>query len=207
MVEGRTGEMRGRNWPLAVSIAIGIAGVTWPKASAPLFAWNGSHSVPAGLYVIAAHPPARGELAVLRLPEPMRSLVDARGYLPAYAVLIKPVAALAPDLVCRSGAIITINGQRVALAMTADASARPLPQWSGCHKIEDRQLFALSDEQHSFDSRYFGLVDARHVIGTAVAVWTAEQLPKSGGGPTNNLAEKRSRALPDQQELPRIRNN
>lgn len=161
--------MRRRDWPLAVSIAIGIGAVTWPKASAPVFAWNGSHSVPAGLYFIAARSPARGELAALRLPEPMRSLADARGYLPASAVLIKPVAALAPDLVCRSGAIITINGHDAGRAPPADTSGRLLPQWNGCHRIDDHQILVLADDRHSFDGRYFGPLDARQVIGTATS--------------------------------------
>ena len=170
MVERRAIEMRRRRWPVAVTIAIAVAAVAWPKAELPLFVWNVSQSVPVGLYVIIQRPPSRGEFAALRLPEPMRSLADARGYLAATAVLIKPVAALSPDLVCRHGAIVTINGWPVARAFTADTSSRPLPQWSGCREIDGQQFLVLSDDPNSFDSRYFGLVDARHVIGTAAVV-------------------------------------
>ena len=176
MVERRTSEMRWRHWPVAVTIASGVAGASWPKAQSPLCAWNVSRSVPVGLYVIIARPPLRGELAALRLPEPMRSLADARGYLRANAVLIKQVAALSPGRVCRHDGIVTINGHPAALALTADTSGRPMPKWSGCHDIDEGRFLVLSDEPNSFDSRYFGLVDARQVIGTAASVTVASVL-------------------------------
>ena len=170
MVERWASEMRNSHWRIAILISIGVAGVAWPKAQSPLFVWNVSRSVPVGLYAIAEHQPSRGEIAVLRLPVQMRNLADARGYPQSHAVLMKPVAALAGDTVCRHGAIITINGQLAARALIADTSGRPLPRWSGCHDTDDRQIFVLSDEQQSFDGRYFGLVESRHVIGTAAAV-------------------------------------
>ena len=172
--------MRRRRWLVAVSIVIGVAGVSWSKAHSSLFVWNVSRSVPVGLYVIVERPPLRGELAALRLPEPMRSLADARRYLATKAILLKPVGALAGDTVCRRGAIVAINGRPVARALTVDASGRPLPQWSGCHDIDERQLFVLSDDQYSFDGRYFGVVDVHHVIGTAVAVTVQSVLAAAG---------------------------
>lgn len=177
MVERRTNEMRRRHWPLVATIAIGVAGASWPKAQSPLFVWNVSQSVPVGLYVIIARPPSKGEFAALRLSEPMRGLARARGYLPTHAMLIKPVAALAPDLVCRHGAIVTINGRLVARALTADTSSRSLPQWGGCHEIAGHQFFVLSGELNSFDSRYFGPVDAFQVIGTGVSIYSTEFWP------------------------------
>ena len=179
MVERRTSEMRHQHWPIAVSIAIGVAGAVWSKAQSPLFVWNVSRSVPVGLYVIVARPPSKGEFAALRLSEPMRGLARARGYLPTHAMLIKPVAALAPDLVCRHGAIVTINGRLVARALTADTSSRSLPQWGGCHEIDGHQFFVLSGELNSFDSRYFGAVDAFQVIGTGISIYSTEFWPSS----------------------------
>lgn len=173
MVERWTSEVRRRQWPAAVLIVIGVAGALWPKAQSPLFVLNVSQSMPVGLYVIIARPPSRGEFAALRLPGPVRGIANVRGYLPANAVLIKPVAGIAPDLVCRHEGIVTINGHLAAHALTTDTSGRLLPQWSGCHVVEDRQLFVLSEEKHSFDGRYFGLVDVRYVMGTAVAITVA----------------------------------
>ncbi len=185
MVERRTIEIRCRRWPPVILIAIGIAGALWPKAHTPLLAWNGSRSVPVGLYYIVARPPRRGELAVLRLPEPMRTLTEVRGYLPPNAVLIKPVAALSPDHVCRKDGIVTINGLFAARVLTTDPAGRPMPQWSGCHYIDERHFFMLSNESNGFDGRYFGLVDAHYTFGTAAAVWTVgrwlKRLPEFDG--------------------------
>ena len=162
--------------------------------------WNGSRSVPVGLYTIDVRSPARSEFATLRLPEPMRGLADARGYLPAHAVLIKPVAALAPDLVCRNGPTITINGQRAAQALTNDKPGRPLPQWNGCHRIEQGQLFVLADDPHSFDSRYFGPVDARQVVGTATFATLGTLL----GAPSGNRRVQRPSRFAFSVNLPML---
>ncbi len=179
MVEKMSGEMRRRKWPLPATVIIGVAGVAWPKAQSPPVAWNVSPSVPPGLYLIIGRQTSKGELAVLRLPEPMRSLATARGYLPAKAVLIKPVAARSPDRVCRYGSVVTINGQRAAHALTADPSGRPMPQWRGCHELDAAHLLVLSDDPSSFDGRYFGLLEARDTVGTATALWTAVSAPVS----------------------------
>jgi len=114
-------------------------------------------------------------LAVIRLPEPFLMLASARGYLLAGILLIKPIAAGAGDLVCRHGAIVTINGRTAALAKAGDAGGRPLPRWQGCRRLDALQIFVLSPDADSFDSRYFGPLDSRHVVGTAVPLWTFQR--------------------------------
>jgi type IV secretory pathway protease TraF len=116
-------------------------------------------------------------LVVIRLPEPFLMLASARGYLPAGILLIKPIAAGAGDLVCRHGAIVTINGRTAALAKAVDARGRALPRWQGCRRLATLQIFVLSPDADSFDSRYFGPLDTRHVVGMAVPVWTFQRLP------------------------------
>jgi type IV secretory pathway protease TraF len=91
--------------------------------------------------------------------------------LPTGALLIKPVAASTGDVVCRHRSIVTINGRAAAFARTADASGRPLPKWTGCIRLDARGVFVLSAEPLSFDSRYFGPIDRRNVLGTASPVW------------------------------------
>ena len=189
--------MMHRRWTVAVSIVIGVSCAVWPKSKSPVFVWNASQSVPIGLYVITSRHPSRGELAMLRLPEQMRNLADARRYLPANTFLIKPVAALSSDHVCRHGEFVTINGYPAARASDADASGRPLPQWSGCHGIDKRQFLVLSDEPNSFDGRYFGLVDARHVIGTATSVIVLPyRLLRQTVGERRNLSSSPITTLP-----------
>lgn len=116
----------------------------------PQIVWNASPSIPVGLYRLVAYTPARGRLAVIRLPEPFLTLASARGYLPAGVLLIKPIAAGAGDLVCRHGAVVTINGRMAALAKTADAWGRLLPRWHGCQRLNAHQIFVLSPAADSF---------------------------------------------------------
>lgn len=174
--------MRHQHWRLIVSIAIGIAGVTWPKAQSPLVVWNASRSVPVGFYVVVVRRPLRGEFAALRLPETISSLADERGYLPKGAVLIKRVASLAGDVICRRGTAVTINGCPVVEALPSDSVGRPLPQWSGCHVAGPQQVLVLSNAPGSFDSRYFGLIEARLLIGTATSISTV-----TVGRPASNM--------------------
>jgi conjugative transfer signal peptidase TraF len=153
---------------------LAVLAVACPAAKAPRIVWNVSPSVPVGLYRLLASSPARGGLVVIRLPEPFLTLAGDRGYLPTGILLIKPIAAAAGDLVCRHGALVTINGRTVALARTADAWDRPLPGWQGCRRLNAHQIFVLSPAPDSFDSRYFGPLDRRHIVGMAMPVWTFE---------------------------------
>ena len=108
-------------------LALALIALVYPKADAPALLWNASASVATGLYRLTSQPPLTGALAVIRLPEPLRTLAETRGYLRAGALLIKPVAAGAGDTVCRHGPLVTINGRFVARAKAADQAGRPLP--------------------------------------------------------------------------------
>ena len=152
-------------------LALALIALAWPKAHAPPLFWNASASVATGLYRLTSQPPLTGALAVVRLPEPFKTLAETRGYLRAGALLIKPVAAGAGDTVCRHGPQVTINGRVVARANTADQAGRPLPAWSGCFRLAPTDVFVVSQEPNSFDSRYFGAVQRRHIVGTAMPVW------------------------------------
>lgn len=130
--------------------------------------------MPVGLYILRSPPTTKGSLAVVRLPERARALAHRRAYLPADALLIKWIVATAGDIVCRTGTVITINAHRMAQAQTTDASKRPLPRWVGCIRLSASQVFVLSANPGSFDSRYFGPIAQDRVIGTARLVWTSK---------------------------------
>lgn len=153
-------------------LGLGTLAVSAPPMSHPMLLWNASSSVPVGLYRLEARAPVMGELAAIRLPEPVRSLAAKRGYLGARALLIKPVAGGAGDVVCRHSAIVTINGHLVALARTFDVAGRVLPSWSGCRVLAGAEVFVLSAVPDSFDSRYFGPIDQANVLGVGHPVWT-----------------------------------
>ncbi len=157
---------------LLAAMTIALVALAWPKTSIPRLYWNASASIPIGLYILTDRVPVRNQLAVIRLPEPARALAATRAYLLANALLIKPIAAGIGDTVCRHGPIVRINGRLRALAAMRDGRQRFLPRWHGCHRLTTSEVFVLSTVSGSFDSRYIGPIDNRHVLGTAVPTWT-----------------------------------
>lgn len=173
-------ETRVRRQRILVTAMIGlvfsVVGVTRETAAhiAPRLLWNASPSVPIGLYsVVPYRPIGRGDIVVARLSEPVARLADQRHYLPLNVSLVKPVAALSGSRVCAIGSVISIDGHVVATRHRQDGIGRPLPWWGGCELLRDGRLFLLSPVADSFDSRYFGAVNASAIVGQARPVWIA----------------------------------
>jgi len=146
---------------------LGVSATAW----GPWIVWNASRSVPIGLYRVQAKSPGRDNLALVRLAPDFAGLARRRGYLHGTAYVLKPVAAIAGDTVCRYGLVITVRGTFAALALQRDNSGRPMPARQGCHVLKPGELFLLSAPPDSFDSRYFGPVAETLVIGTAQLIW------------------------------------
>ena len=151
-------------------MAVAVAMLTAPQmtGTTPLLVWNASPSVPRGLYAVERTPPKVGDLVLIRLPARLAAFAARRGYLPRGVVLIKPVVALTGDTVCRRGVRISVRGKLAAKAHSADAAGRPLPSWHGCRTLQLGELFLLSDHADGFDSRYFGVLSVRSVVGHAI---------------------------------------
>ncbi len=137
----------------------------------PRLIWNASASVPTGLYWIAPGPVRRGDLVLIRLPPAIADLADQRGYLPRSAYLLKFVISVTGDRVCRFGDRLLVNGALRARAFARDRQHRHMPVWHGCHRLASGQVFVLAEEPDSFDSRYFGPLSHRHIIGRGVRIW------------------------------------
>ena len=158
---------------IAVIASAGVAALfvaEFPKQ--PVIVWNASPSVPVGFYTVKRRPLRRGDLALVKLPPRIAVWAAARGYLPRSAYLIKPVAAIAGDRVCRIGRIVLVRGSIAATAASRDAAGRVLPQWHGCRALRSGELFVVSSGLNSFDSRYFGPVADQNARGTLTHVWT-----------------------------------
>ncbi|HKU08912.1 MAG TPA: S26 family signal peptidase [Bradyrhizobium sp.] len=136
--------------------------------------WNASASVPLGLYRIEpGAPPRIGDLVALRPAPALGRFMAARSYVEANALLIKPVAAASGATICRIGDRVTIDARPVAFALPRDRFGRPLPTWGGCRRLRADQLFLIAPaHRDSFDSRYFGPVDRRQIVGRAFPLWT-----------------------------------
>ena len=138
--------------------------------------WNATASVPTGLYHIRGTASLHvGERVAIDPPPHLRRFLAARGYLPVGMPLLKEIAALPGDRVCRTGASITINGAPVGTARARDIRGRALPGWSGCRVIAADELFVMNRRApDSFDGRYFGPLPRAQLIGRASPVWTDE---------------------------------
>ncbi|MBO6767321.1 MAG: S26 family signal peptidase [Erythrobacter sp.] len=156
-----------------------VVAATLLSAALPLsriLIWNVTASVPTGLYHIRGKASLHvGERVAIDPPPQLRAILAERGYLPRSVPLLKEVAALTGDTVCRSGLTITINGERAGEARTLDSLSRPLPTWQGCQTIAADEIFVMNrSAPGSFDGRYFGPIARAAVIGRASPVWTDE---------------------------------
>lgn len=163
------------------SLLVGSAGIALIAFSAivrvnPILVWNASASVPIGFYAVQPLDTSDvGNLVVLEPPSPLGDWLLEHGYLGADVPLIKHIAALPGQRVCRIGATVSIDGVTVATAKTRDRFDRLLPVWQGCQLLTDDQIFFLNpDTEASLDGRYFGPLPRDTIIGRAVPIWTRE---------------------------------
>lgn len=143
---------------------------------APRLVWNASASVPVGLYEIGSATPLEvTDLVAVNAPEPLAAFLADRGYLPRGVPLLKRVAAVPGQTVCRSGAAITVDGIALGNALDRDRLGRTLPIWKGCHRIGASELFLMNiGVRDSLDGRYFGPLAVTTVIGRATPLYTDE---------------------------------
>jgi conjugative transfer signal peptidase TraF len=167
--------MKARNFLLAGSVAFATLATLFVPVTRYLV-WNASPSIPTGLYAIRGKASLHvGERVAIEPPPELRRLLRTRGYLPERLPLLKRVAAVSGQRVCRFAHGVTIDGQLVGIARTRDRAGRPLPAWFGCRRIRSNEIFAMNPAAPgSFDGRYFGPLKLDAVIGRAMPVWTNE---------------------------------
>jgi conjugative transfer signal peptidase TraF len=156
---------------ILITATLAVLAVLIKPAITPVYILNVSRSVPVGLYRLEGRSLQCGDFAVIQLDQPWHDLAQSRGYLLSKAWLIKPVAALAGDHVCRSEQLITINGRFAAIAQSTDEMGRSLPKWGGCRALEQDEMFLLSDLDGSFDGRYFGITRRSALVARAVPIF------------------------------------
>jgi conjugative transfer signal peptidase TraF len=159
--------------------------------------WTLTDSVPPGFYRRTHEPLARGIFIAFCLPPWAAQLGHARSYIqhvPDWPLvrecpsgsqpLLKPIAAVAGDVVELTAETVRINGTRMPDSAThaQDRRGRPLPHWPwGRYQLAPGELWVMSPyHPASWDSRYFGPIRAESVIATATPLWvwpTAEAHP------------------------------
>jgi conjugative transfer signal peptidase TraF len=156
-------------------VAAAVAGGPLLWHPRPLLVWNACASSAVGFYALTpVRDLGRGDMVVAWPPLSARRLAADRGYLPAGVPLVKPVAAVAGDLVCGERARIFINGRLVAMRRSIDPRGRVMPWWRGCRRLRPGEALLLSAHAaQAFDGRYFGVSRSADLLGRAKLLWIA----------------------------------
>lgn len=161
-------------------MAVGLLALAAGEA-APRLVWNRTASLPTGLYVLTPGGALTRGTIVAYQPSPQEAeFLAQRGYTGRAWPLIKRVAALEGDEVCRTAQDVRVNGAQAARAQTHDAGVPALPTWSGCQRLGKADILLLADHPRSIDGRYFGVQDRRRVHGVLHPVWTPGSPTGSG---------------------------
>lgn len=158
-----------------LGMALGVAAMLASSLAKPSvrLAFNPSASAPRGWYEIAPTEPFQmGDFVVIRLPHDTARFADVRGYLPSSVPVLKQIVATAGQQVCMVGGQVYVDEVWLAKALDKDGQGRPMPKWNQCRRLIADELFLLNTSNPaSFDSRYFGPIDASFVIGRATPLW------------------------------------
>lgn len=159
---------------LALIVGSGLAGLRL----------NLTGSLPVGLYVASPGAPVRGALVLACLPSGVAAFAKERGYVPqgeecpgSMGAIGKPVLAVGGDTVTVTPIGLLVNGAPVpnSRPLAADRKGRPLPRLlMGTYVVSPGELWVLSSYSRlSFDSRYFGAIQASQVRARLRRLWTA----------------------------------
>jgi conjugative transfer signal peptidase TraF len=147
---------------------------------------NTTSSMPRGVWRVAPVPArlARGMIVIACLPVGaiaqtalQRGYVDPGPCASGLEPLLKPIAAVAGDVVQITAAGILVNGFLLprSTGLAHDSAGRPLqPAPPGKYEVGPRQVWLVAPMAASFDSRYFGAVPVSAIQGIARPVWVVE---------------------------------
>jgi conjugative transfer signal peptidase TraF len=116
-----------------------------------------------------------GDLVAVMPPQALAEFLVNRGYIGRDTPLLKHVAALPGQEVCRIGRTVTVDAVPFGDALDHDRLGRELPIWRGCRRIAEGDVFLMnSSVRDSLDGRYFGSIPTDAVIGKATPLFTDE---------------------------------
>tara|TARA_R110000868_G_scaffold319646_2_gene580609 strand:- start:1192 stop:1689 length:498 start_codon:yes stop_codon:yes gene_type:complete len=129
--------------------------------------WNRTGSAPQGLYWLSDEPFTPGRWVVVSARSADAQWAQTQGFVGRDWPLLKQIAGLPGDEICRQDTQIMINGTVAGEARLRDSSGRNLPSWEGCVVLGQDQLFLMNAHPDSLDGRYFGPVEIHDLDGVA----------------------------------------
>lgn len=167
-----------RRAPLLITV-LGIAALLLSVA-VPVrerMIWNRTASLPEGLYWRSDDAFGRGDVVALSAKSEAAQWAARHGFTGPDWPLLKEVAGVPGDVICRHGAGIWINGTRAGTALFSAENGVLLPRWEGCRRLAAGELFLMNSHPRSLDGRYFGVLQASEIEGRAILVF-----PSGGTG-------------------------
>jgi conjugative transfer signal peptidase TraF len=151
--------------------AIGITALALAPINSPKVMLNLTPSIRVGLYLTSSEPVTHGAIVMLSPRSSAHRVALVHAVTGAQRPMLKIVAAMVGDRVCRSGLMVSINGHNRVWARRTDHAGRPLPSWQGCRVLRLDELLVLGDHRNSFDGRYFGPIVRSDVITRVLPLW------------------------------------
>ena len=160
----KTMDPRKRRFLVLMAAGLAVIMLMSPVARAVGLRWNGSASIPVGLYVTGD---ASNQIAEFCPGDPWAYLSVSRGYRSepgscpdGRRPLAKPIVATEGDVVDYSPAGIVVDGILVpnTAPLAVDSHGRPIRAWPfGHYEVQPGMAWVASSYNRlSFDSRYFG---------------------------------------------------
>lgn len=111
----------------------------------------------------------KGDNVVFIPNEQTQDYILAREWLPKDIPLLKKIVGVPGDFLCTKAQNVYINEQWIGKVYQTDGKGNALPIFSFCGKIpKDNYFMQGVANPHSFDSRYYGLVNKSQIMSKAV---------------------------------------
>ncbi len=160
---------------LMTGAGIGLALFGLVFSPADRLIWNRTGSAPQGLYWLNDEPFTPGRWVVVSARSAEAQWAEDQGFVGRDWPLLKQIAGISGDEICRNGSTILINGAVVAQAREVDSMRRALPVWQGCIVLGKDKFFLLNPHPDSLDGRYFGAMERGDLVGVAIPLMISDE--------------------------------